>query len=198
MRISTGLFKGLYLKPIKGIRPTQDKVKSAVFDILQESIKDVSFLELFSGSGAVGFEALSRGAREATFIDNNPDCIKSIRDTLKLLTPKIKDKNIEVFRSDAMKAIEKLQARDKKFDIVFADPPYYKGDFEAEAKVNKTQEFGAKKALQTLGQYDIITASGLVIIQAFKREDLNKSYASLELQRSYKYGGTVLLVYKKV
>lgn len=197
MRISKGILKGLYLKPIRGIRPTQDKVKNAIFDILQDSIEGVKFLELFAGSGIVGLEALSRGAAEVVLVENNPHCVRFIKESISKIGPRIKGKNIQVYKQDAIKAIEQLHAKGRKFDIVFADPPYYKGSYERNQKRRNEQVIGAKKTLQTLGCCDIISTSGLAIIQAQRGEILEKTYATLVLMRSYEYGDTVLKVYER-
>lgn len=194
MRIATGLLKGLEIKPIKGIRPTQDKVKNSVFNILGNDMAGVRFLELYAGSGLVGFEALSRNAQEVIFVEKNPFCAGAINSTLERVKSKLEDKTVEVLRQDAIGAIEKLYAAGQKFDVIFCDPPYYQIKL---AELVESQQFGAKKPLQTLSRYDIMTDTGVLVIQASRKEILEETYGSLRLLRSYVYGDTVLLVYNK-
>jgi 16S rRNA (guanine(966)-N(2))-methyltransferase RsmD len=197
MRISTGKLKGLIIKPIKGIRPTQDKVKSAVFNILGSDMSGVKFLELYAGSGLVGFEALSRGAEEVIFIEKDPVCAKAIEETGAKVERHLAGRRLEVFRQDANTAIEKFHSRGQKFDVVFCDPPYFKEIRRDTACRVATPEIGAKKILQTLGRYDIMSDIGILVIQAHRKEILEEISGSLSLLRSYRYGDTKLLVYQK-
>ncbi|MDD2679285.1 MAG: 16S rRNA (guanine(966)-N(2))-methyltransferase RsmD [Candidatus Omnitrophica bacterium] len=178
MRITTGKYKGRVLKLPKGIRPTQNKVRKALFDILGD-IEGLSFLELFAGSGSVGFEALSRGAGFLALVETNPDCLAAIKQNIELL----KNPQCAVYPQDAQRAIENFHKSRKSFDIIFLDPPYY-------------QDL-VKKTLQTLEAYDILSPYGLVIAQHFKRENLPGSLGVLSLFRQYKYSQTLLSLYRK-
>jgi 16S rRNA (guanine(966)-N(2))-methyltransferase RsmD len=178
MRITTGKYKNRNVLMPKGIRPTQNKVRKAIFDILGD-IEGLSFLELFAGSGAVGFEALSRGAAEVLMVELNRDCQLAIR------------KNMETFKATACslypqeveKAILRLHKDKRSFDIIFLDPPYYK-------------EL-SKNTLQTLGAYDILAPNGLVVAQHFKRDDLPKVAGNLVIIKESRYGDTILSIYRK-
>jgi 16S rRNA (guanine(966)-N(2))-methyltransferase RsmD len=122
MRIITGRYKGHTVRMPKGIRPTQNKVRKALFDIFG-NLQGVSFLELFAGSGAVGLEALSKGAGDVVFVENNRDCLLAIRKNIEAL----KIDNCTVYPLEVDRAII-LFARDgRRFDLIFLDPPYYKG-----------------------------------------------------------------------
>jgi len=178
MRITTGKYKGRNILSPKGIRPTQDKVRKAVFDILGD-IEGLTFLELFAGSGAVGLEALSRGARGVVLVESNPESILTIKENIAILKPE----DCILYPSDSQKMIENLHKSRKTFDIIFFDPPYYR-DL-------------AKKTLQTLGAYDILSPDGLIVAQHFKRENLPESLGVLSLIRQYKYSDTFLSLYKK-
>ena len=105
----------------KGIRPTQGKVRKALFDILGD-IQGLSFLELFSGSGAVGFEAVSQGAKQVVFVENNSGCIKALKNNFTYLLPT----TYYLLPLDVFMAIKKLSKDKKQFDIIFLDPPYYR------------------------------------------------------------------------
>lgn len=112
-----GKFKGRRLKSPKGshIRPTTSMVRKAVFDISQAIIEDALFLDLFAGSGAMGLEALSRGAAQATFIDKDLDSVKENVSLLKV------EKQSTLLRGDALLLLKKLK---NPFDIIYVDPPY--------------------------------------------------------------------------
>ena len=178
MRITTGKYKGRKLKAPFGIRPTQDKVRKAVFDILGD-IEGLTFLELFAGSGAVGFEALSRGAKGVILVEANPDSISVIKENLAILKPE----NCILYPSESQKVIENLYKSRKTFDIIFFDPPY--------------RQDLAKKTLQTLEACDILAPDGLIVAQHFKKENLPENLGVLTLIRQYTYGDTLLSLYRK-
>lgn len=121
MRIITGKAKGIILKAPAGdlTRPTADRVKEAVFSMLQFDIEERSILDLFAGSGQMGLEALSRGAREATFVDKSKDAIKLIRENAE--KSKLSDSAL-IFQADYIEFLQKNIG--KSYDIIFLDPPY--------------------------------------------------------------------------
>jgi 16S rRNA (guanine(966)-N(2))-methyltransferase RsmD len=178
MRITTGRYKGRQMKMPAGIRPTQDKVRKALFDILGD-IQGLSFLELFAGSAAVGLEALSRGVKQAVFAEKDRQCLRVIEDNL----AGIKLSDYQIIRADAQNAVKKLNTEGKKFNIIFLDPPYYKDM--------------AKKTLQTLSSYDILSRTGFIIVQHFKKDNLPESLGDLALFRQSRYGDTILSFYRK-
>lgn len=161
-----------------GIRPTQGKVRKALFDILGD-IEGLSFLELFSGSGAVAFEAISRGAKEAVIVEQDSASLKVIKGNLSSLGCA----NCAILALDALKAIEQFCRRQKEFDLIFLDPPYY-------------QEL-SKKTLQRLGACDILAPNGFVIVQHFKRDELPKEAGNLRLIKESSYGDTILSFYRQ-
>ncbi len=139
MRVIAGEKRHLLLKTLDdlSIRPTTDKIKETLFNMIQFDIQGVNFLDLFAGSGAIGIEALSRGANMATFIDNNDRAIKVIKENLEHtgLTDRA-----NVIKSDASLALENLSRKNETYGIVFMDPPYdkdlYRPVFERIAKSN--------------------------------------------------------------
>ncbi len=161
----------------RNIRPTQNKVRKALFDILGD-IEDLRFLELYAGSGAVGLEALSRGVSELVLVENDHHSLTELRKNLAQLAPEC-----VLIPKDAESAVRELAERRKTFDIVFLDPPYYREM--------------AKKALQTLGAYDILAPNGFVVVQHFKRDLLPESAGNLKLLRQNRYGDTLLSIYQK-
>jgi len=178
MRILTGNYKGKAIIRPKSIRPTQNKVRKALFDILGD-INGLSFLELFAGSGAIGFEAVSRGVRDLVLVEYNRDCIKAISQNIESL----KLKTCRILPMEVESALKSLQKDKRKFDIVFLDPPYYR-------------EL-SKKTLQILGGHDIVAENGLIITQHFKKDALPDTLGDLHLIRQKEYGDTVLSIYRK-
>jgi 16S rRNA (guanine966-N2)-methyltransferase len=123
MRIIAGQFKNRLLAAPKGVatRPTAGVVREAVFNICQTFIEDVDLLDLFSGSGAMAFEALSRGARSATLVENDALAIRAIRKNIDTLDVK---QQATLFTTDVSRSVRQLQKLKKRYGIIFADPPY--------------------------------------------------------------------------
>jgi len=178
MRITTGKYRNRKLHMPRGIRPTQDKVRKAVFDILGD-IEGLTFLELFAGSGAVGFEALSRGAAKLVLVESKRDSILAIKRNIELLNAA----NCELFHLEAEKAIKLLSLDKKSFEIIFIDPPYLK-------------DMG-KKILQTLEAYDILSPYGFIVVQHSRLEQLPKDSLKFDLIKEAKYGDTWLSIFKQ-
>lgn len=186
MRIIAGLHKGRIILAPKGIRPTEGIIRKALFDILGD-IEGLLFLELFAGSGAVGFEAVSRGVKELILVEINRDCQAAIKKNIAALQLK----NCHLLFQESESAIKAL-ARDKRqFDIVFLDPPYYKG------KAARSAESLTKKTLQILAACDILAPTSLVVAQHFKKDSLPDSAGDLSLYKQASYGDTVLSFYKR-
>lgn len=171
MRVIAGIAKGKRLKGPKGpsVRPTLDKVKGAMFNILGERIVDARVLDLFSGSGALGIEALSRGASSCIFVDSN---VRYIKDNLKTA-----GFSARVIRGNVAQVIKQLAKENAQFDIVLADPPYGKGM--------------ARKILYWLEINDILTNSSIIIIEHSKREVVER-----EKVKEKRYGDTVISVFR--
>lgn len=163
MRVIAGSARRLSLKTVDSMdtRPTTDRIKETLFNILQNDIEDANVLDLFAGSGGIGIEALSRGAKEAVFVDNSKEAVKCINYNLEFT--KLKDKSF-VLECDALTGISRLEGRGKYFDIVFMDPPY-----------NNLLE---QQVLKRLKKSSIIDENTLIIIEAEKRTDF--SYLSEE------------------
>ena len=180
MRVIAGLLKGRKLERIDtlGIRPTSDRVREAMFSILNNNVLDSIFLDLFAGSGGVGIEAYSRGASEIVFIDSNPDSIKILKKNLFKIGLA---EGIEVYNTDYKIAISKLGSRAKKFDIIFIDPPYNK-NIPIEA-INKIYE------------NDILSRKGIIIIEHDIKEFMPEKVNIYKLHKRKKYGNTQLSFY---
>ncbi len=133
MRVIAGKARRLILKTLEGqdTRPTTDRIKETLFNMINQDMPDCLFLDLFSGSGGIGIEALSRGARLAVMIENNPKAAECIRENLK--TTRLED-NAIVMGCDALTGLQRLEGKDYIFDFVFMDPPY---DRELEQQIFK-------------------------------------------------------------
>ncbi len=176
MRVITGSAKGRRLETLLGdeVRPTTDKIKEAVFSIIQFQIQGRKFLDLFAGSGQMGIEALSRGASEAVFVDNRKQAVSIIKKNLN--TTKLED-NAKVLNADS---IDFLSMQSDKFDIAFLDPPYNKGILQ--------------KSLELLPQ--IMKKSGVIICENPVDEQLPKELEVFILDRQYRYGKIKITIYK--
>lgn len=191
MRVIAGKYKGLLLTLPKGteIRPTAQKVKEALFNILGGAIEGGSFLELFAGSGAVGIEALSRGAGAVVFAEKDRDCLKAIDKNLRQLGVPFnyglgkEHLPVLILPFEAERAVELLHREKARFDLVFLDPPYYQDEL--------------KNCLLKICRYDILKPSALVIAEHRKTEILPEQFPLLTLMVAKRYGDTVLSFYKK-
>lgn len=172
MRIIAGTCRSLNLKTPKGMntRPTTDRIKETLFNILQPELRGARFLDLFAGSGGIGLEALSRGAKEATFVENNKEAISCIEENIRFT--KMTDKST-LLKSDVLSALKRLDGLEP-YDIVFMDPPY-----------NQEHE---KQVLKALVGTTLLTKDTLIIIEAdIKTEFSYLDEIGYELVRYKKY-----------
>lgn len=158
MRVIAGTARSIQLKTLEGLdtRPTTDRIKETLFNILQMDIQGSNFLDLFSGSGAIGIEALSRGAASCVLVDNSKKACECIRTNL--MNTRLRDKAI-VMETDVITAINRLNTKGVIYDIVFMDPPYKLG---TEAEV-----------LNALVNSQIIDEYSMIIIEAAKNRDFD-------------------------
>lgn len=182
MRIIAGKYRSRLIRSPKaeGVRPTKDRIREALFNIITEYVGSAEVLDMFAASGAFGIEAISRGAESATFIDNEKACIATIEENLKLLG--IEDDKTIVLGMDAFKAVDKLCNNGKKFDIILIDPPYYKDM--------------AKKCLIKLGERDILKPRCIIVVEHHKKDILPTSAGNLTSYRTACYGDIWLTFYK--
>jgi len=183
MRIIGGEYRSRLIGMPKGveIRPTQDRVRESIFNILQD-LNNKTVLELFAGSGAFGIEAISRGASYVTFVDNNSRCVETIRKNLDSLD--IINAKYDIIKANALSVLPRLEKTDGRFDIVFLDPPYYKGL--------------AKKCLINIDSYDILSRIGLVMVEHFRKDELPVDLKTLIVEKERRYGDTVITLYRKI
>lgn len=157
MRVIAGEARSLPLKTVKTneVRPTTDKIKETLFNMLMPYLNGCRFLDLFAGSGAIGIEAISRGAQRCVFVDNNRASQKCIEDNLAFT--KFTDRS-ELLKTDVGSALVRLDSREQ-FDIIFMDPPY-----------NKDLE---KEALTAIAKSHLLAEDGLIVVEASRETDLS-------------------------
>lgn len=176
MRITGGTGRGRRLKvPPGGVRPTSDKVKQALFNIMGGRVEEATFLDLFAGAGGIGIEALSRGARKVTFVDDS-------RESLKII-----GRNVEQagFAARAQLIFSKVESFLRKpsgpFDIIFLDPPY---------------AVELAPLLDLIANAGILKPGGDVISEHFKKQPSPPRAGTLTLYREARYGDTILAFYR--
>jgi len=185
MKILTGEFKGRNFYMPAHIRPTQNIVRKAVFDIIGQDLGGLHVLDLFAGSGGMGLEAFSCGAQSVTLVERDSKCAKVIQQNLALFGLDRQPANGRIcsfLQCDAFAAVKSLAGQNKRFDVVFADPPYDEGL--------------AKKTLKTVGAYDILHPNSYVILEYGKREGLPYLEHDFEVMTERKYGKSYLVIYK--
>ena len=179
MRVITGKAKGISLKTPDGMltRPTTDRVKEALFSIIQFEVPGARVLDLFGGTGQLGIEALSRGAQSAVFIDEREQACALIRENLK----RTKMEGIgKVVRSDYLSYLKRCK---ETFDIIILDPPY--------------AEVFLENSLKMITEIDILQSGGIIIAERPVGKDLPWEFLGYTRSRDYKYGKTLLTIYRK-
>ncbi len=180
MRVISGTAKGRKLISVSGMdtRPTTDRVKESIFNIIQFDIEGARVLDLFAGTGQMGIEALSRGAKSAVFVDVREECVKTIQKNLQATGFSEKTR---VVKSDYRSFIS--EGLKGAFDLVFLDPPY-KG-----ALLND--------AIRLSTGFDILYTHGIILCESGSKEELPDVSAPYEKGREYRYGNTKITLYTK-
>ena len=181
MKVIQGKHKGTILKgfDIDGTRPTMDRVKESLFAMIQDKIKDSIVLDLFSGSGNLGLEAISEGAKYAYLVDHNFKAIKTINKNLTT----IGIKEAETINMDYKKALNYFYEKNLKFDLIFLDPPY-NTDF-------------IEKSLELISEYNLLNDDGLIVCESddLDRIVYNDMYKAV---KDKKYGDKFVVLLKKI
>jgi 16S rRNA (guanine966-N2)-methyltransferase len=176
MRVTGGIFRGRKLQTISGkaTRPTADKVRQAVFNILIHDIEGARILDIFAGSGALGIDALSRGARSAVFIESGRAQAGAIKANLQNLALKA-----EVLVTDYRAAFRTLSREHNKFDLIFADPPY--------------DEVTPAEIIEAVQQYGLLSPDGLLIIEHKRGQAMESD--KMRLLKKRRFGQTEVSFY---
>ena len=187
MRVIAGIYRSRILKSLKGLalRPTSDRLRETLFNVLGAGIQGSRFLDVFAGTGAVGIEALSRGAEHVSFIENHAPSAALIRKNLAALKV---HSGVTVTCTDAIRGLETLEAKvragDAAYDYIFIDPPY-----AASADYSR--------ALQKVGSSSLLADRGIVIVEHRKTFDLPESFDTLKRVRHLRQGDAALSIYRR-
>jgi 16S rRNA (guanine(966)-N(2))-methyltransferase RsmD len=182
MRIIAGKYRSRTLRSLKGqmLRPTSDRLRETLFNILGPTVNGGTFVDLYAGTGAVGIEALSRGAHHAIFVEQHAPAVVLIRRNLESLGI---GAEAEILGVDAVRAIERLEARHVHAQFIFLDPPYA-ADLEYES------------ALEALGESPMVAPEGRVIVEHLKKRKVVERVGDLELARVVEQGDAALSIYR--
>lgn len=187
MRIIAGTYRSRILKSLKGLelRPTSDRLRETLFNVLGPGVAGTRFLDLFAGTGAIGIEALSRGAAEVVFIENHPSAVKLIRRNLESLGIR---SGVTVLAVDALRGLQLLASGKKetepRFDYVFLDPPYSVAEQYA-------------RVLEFLGFADLLVSGGSVIAEHRRTFNLPEQAGTLRRVRVLRQGDAALSFYRR-
>lgn len=181
MRVISGSLKGRNIigYNIDGTRPTMDRVKESMFGTIQNYLQDSIVLDLFAGSGNLGIEAISNGAKYCYFVDNNIEAIKVIRKNIDTFDIK---PNSSILHNDYNKALDYFYNNNIKFDIIFVDPPYKYEIIE--------------KVINKVVKYNLLNDDGIIILE-FEKDKLKDKYDYLNIIKIKKYGEKYIYIYKK-
>ena len=179
MRVITGTARGIQLKTPDGLltRPTADRVKEALFSIINFDLPGAKVLDLFGGTGQLGIEALSRGAASAVFVDASEHSCKLIRENLK--RTKL-EKDAKVIRSDYMDYLNRCR---EQYNIIFLDPPY--------------AEVFLENSIKRITEIDILQSDGIIVAERPLGKELPWEFEGYTRSRDYKYGKVLLTIYRK-
>ena len=179
MRVVSGTARGVILKTPEGLqtRPTADKVKEAMFSILQFNLPGTAVLDLFGGTGQLGIEALSRGAKSAVFVDAWDKACTLIKENLRRTKM---DQSGRVVRSDYLSYLRSCK---EKFDIILLDPPY--------------AEVFLETALNCITEIDILRTGGIIVCERPIEKELLWDFPGFTRSKDYKYGKTIITLYRK-
>jgi 16S rRNA (guanine966-N2)-methyltransferase len=180
LRIIRGEYKGRKIESPDNARPVSERAREACFDVLINVVADAVVLDLFAGSGALGFEALSNGAKSCLFVDNTQGGLEVVRENAEHLT--VADK-CRFCLGDAIDKIRDFGRQKVRFDLVFIDPPYGQGI--------------VNKLLPMVGEYGIVSDFGFLAVFCSIDDEFQQEYGPFKLISHKKYGKTVFLVYEK-
>ena len=182
VRVIAGKYRSRPLRSLKGakLRPTSDRLRETLFNILGPAVEAVTFVDLYAGTGAVGIEALSRGARHAIFVEQHAPAVALIRRNLESLGMRAE---AEVLQMDVSRAIERLESMRVHAHIIFLDPPYAADD-----------EYDG--TIEALGESGLVAPDGRVIVEHLRKRELPERAGDLELMRVVEQGDAALSFYR--
>jgi 16S rRNA (guanine966-N2)-methyltransferase len=180
VRVIGGAAKGRRLSTLQtsALRPTPDRVREALFNILGSRIEGASVLDLFAGTGAIGLEALSRGARDVVWVERHEAACRLIENNLRRCAL---PQHARVWRADVLQALPALKATAQRFDLIFLDPPY--------------QSSLVEETLRLLGDGVLLASNGQVVAEHFFKRTLQEQYGRLRRVRVARFGDVALSFY---
>jgi len=183
MRVISGIARNRKLIAPEGMhtRPITDQIKEALFNIWQFYINGSNFLDLFSGSGSMGIEAISRGANKVVMVDNDNQAAKVIKTNI--VNCKLENTNHILYKEDVFNVILKLKNNKEKFDIIYADPPF-------------TVESIFDPVMEALSDGELLAQDGIIAIRSASEKAMKDSYGVLEKYREKKYGVSMVHFYR--
>ena len=183
MRVVAGDRKGMPLKAITGntTRPTTDKVKESIFNMIGPFFDGGIALDLFAGSGGLGIECLSRGAEQAIFVEKDSRAFQTLQENIKKCRY---EREVELFRTDANRAVKGLLKREIVIDYLFVDPPYHKKEYY--------------DLVETLVQGEKLSESAIIMCEHSMEVELPENYGVYQLTRQETYGSTIISIYRNV
>ena len=181
MRVISGKVRGLKLNAPKNddVRPTTDRVKESLFNMINSYMMDSDILDLFAGTGSLGIECLSRGANKCVFVDKSKESINIVKSNIK--KARVENESI-VLNLDFKSAISSLALKKEKFDVIFMDPPYYKNMFS--------------DALSAVDNNNLLKEDGIIVVEHDTVDKFPDNMGRLYKSREKKYGNTTITFYK--
>ncbi|MBT9132212.1 MAG: Ribosomal RNA small subunit methyltransferase D [Firmicutes bacterium] len=180
MRVISGEAKGRKLFSPPGARPTAGKIRESFFNILGKEVFSAKVLDLFAGTGALGIEALSRGAKKAVFVDNNHLSERAVRRNIANLSF---GNRAAIYQLGVDKALKLFSRKGYKFDIIFMDPPYG-SDL-------------ATKTLMEISRSNTLSNGGVVVVEHYRKDVLPEAVRELKMKRKAAYGDTAVSFYAR-
>lgn len=180
MRVISGSARGIKLETIEGLetRPTTDRIKEALFSMINHEIYGAKVLDLFSGSGALAIESASRGAEQVVSVEMNKKCIDVIKKNV--VKTHLNDKMVV----KRMEVKSFLNMANDKYDIIFMDPPYFQGLID--------------ESVEAILKNDLIKEQGIIVIEHDFKDKIKLDYDSLEVHKEKKYGRTAITIFRRV
>ena len=181
LRVISGKARGLKLDTPKNqdVRPTTDRVKESLFNMINSYIMDSNILDLFAGTGSLGIECLSRGAKNCVFVDKSKDSINIVRSNVK--KARVENEST-ILNVDFKDAVKRLSTQNQKFDVIFMDPPYYENMFI--------------ECLKSIDKFNLLDEDGIIVVEHDTKDLFEDSIGRLNKSREKKYGNTTLTFYK--
>ncbi|MEG0855046.1 MAG: 16S rRNA (guanine(966)-N(2))-methyltransferase RsmD [Terrisporobacter sp.] len=181
MRVISGKVRGLKLNAPKNddVRPTTDRVKESLFNMINSYMIESDILDLFAGTGSLGIECLSRGASRCIFVDSSKESIGIVKSNIK--KARMENESV-VLNTDFKSAIKSLASRNAEFDVIFMDPPYYKNMFS--------------DALSAVDNNNLLKEDGIILVEHDTKDKFPNSIGRLYKSKDKKYGGTTITFYK--